>query len=71
MTTIDSIKDSINDIKSELSWVTKEVKNLTADNDGDIDVEQVLSYIDDVDSKISDALDEVEQLENNFRELID
>lgn len=69
--TIDSVKDAIKDIKSELSWVTKEVKNLSADNDGEVDVEQVLSYIDDVESKIDDALDEIDELDNKFRELID
>lgn len=69
--TIDRVRDSIKDIKSELSWVTKEVKNLTADNYGEVNADQVLSYIEDVESKIDDALSEVDELDSKFKELID
>lgn len=70
MSYLSGVKERIEDIKSELEWVKKEVNSLEV-VDGEINTSDLNSCINDVEQAIGYALEEFDELESEVKDLED
>lgn len=70
MSYLGAVKERIEDIKSELDWVKKEVNSLEV-VEGEINTSDLNSYINDVEQAIRYTLEEFDELESEVKDLED
>ena len=68
MSKLSELKESIENIKCQIDWVTKEVNALEV-VDGEVDTSGIESEIADTIDLVEDALSELEDIESYFDEL--
>lgn len=70
MSYLGAVKERIEDIKSELDWVKKEVNSLEV-VEGEINTSDLNSCINDVEQAIRYTLEEFDELESEVKDLED